>query len=81
MKDARALGKFILAVPRADDVLHARVECALCQSDEKPENIKRSCRFRATLGKCKDGPDELRRMLKWDSCKNSRLTDFHSWYP
>jgi hypothetical protein len=32
MEDARPLRQFVLAVPRANDVLHAGVECAFCEA-------------------------------------------------
>ena len=38
-EDAGALGQLVLAVPRADDVLHARVEGALSEADQEAEGV------------------------------------------
>lgn len=32
MEDAGSFSEFVFAVPRADDVLHAGVECAFCEA-------------------------------------------------
>lgn len=61
MEYARSLGELIFAIPRSNNVLNARIEPRLSQTDEEPQDVHLRGRCAFAHQDCEDGPCDFTR--------------------
>jgi hypothetical protein len=74
VEDAAPLSQLVFTIPGSDQVLHARIEAALCQSYQEADGIKLLSGIAARGAERKNGPDHFQ---TWNPNAGTHSGQYH----